>query len=181
MSHIFNRNKFFEDLNARIDKPIDYNHMITQIIAEILDQMEEQEIFFVEGVGYHYDPVRQTYLSVDRNYTVAGGYGLKVKDRYLKIAEVPTAGEQGIRMPRAGTITGLSVKSRSTADYYIEIRRNGVPLTLVSMLVENGGTHNNAINIDFSEGDHLQIYLDGEAEHPIAQLECAWRVETGPI
>lgn len=177
MSHIFNRNKFFEDLNNTYHDPWEYNHLLAQIIADILDQLEESDIFFVDGVGYHYDPSRQKFLSVDRHYAVAGGYGLKVKNRYLKIAEVPTQGEQGLRMPRAGTITGLAVKSRSTDTYFMEIRRNGIPLTMVSLEVTGGGLHANNIDIDFDEGDHLQFYLDGQAEHPIAQLETAWRVE----
>lgn len=178
MSHIFDRNKFFEALNNTYHDPREYNHLLASIIADLLEQSDSSDIFFVGGVGYHYDSTRDKFLSLDRNYPVAGAYGQVVKDRYLKIAEVATQGEQGLRMSRAGTILGLSVKSRSTASYFMEIRKNGIALTLVSMLVEGGGTHSSDIDIDFNEGDHLQFYLDGEAEHPIAQLELAWRVDS---
>jgi len=175
--HIFNRDKFFEDLNNRIDKPIDYNHLLASIIGDILDQLEQSDVFFVDGIGYHKDLVRNKFLSLDRKYTTATAYGLRVTNRYLKVGEVTTQGQQGVRMARSGTITSVTAKSRSTGSYFVEIRKNGAPITYVSMEVTGGGTHINNVDIDFNEGDFIQFYVDGSnVEHPIVELETAWRV-----
>jgi len=178
MGHIFNRDTFFEDSNDRIDKPIDYNHLIASLFGDILDTLLEQNIIFVDGIGYHLDTSRNKFLSVNRHFITAGAYGLTVTDRYLKVAEVPTAGDQGLRMMRAGTLTGIVAKSRSSAAWELEVRKNGVPITLVNLSVAGGGTSNPSIDVDFAEGDHIQIFAEGiNISHPIVQIEYAWRID----
>lgn len=178
MPHIFDKDTFFEDLNNAYHDPHEYNHLISQIINEILNVQLEQNIIFVDGIGYHLDTSRNKFIAVNRHFITAGAYGLTVTDRYLKVAEVATAGDQGVKMMRKGTITGIVAKSRSTATWTLEVRKNGVPLTVVSLTVGSGGTSNESIDVDFNKDDVIQIFIDGtNVEHPIVQIEHAWRID----
>ena len=177
MPHTFDNDTFFNDLNDRIDKPIEFNHLLAQIIGDLVNTTVVGNVIFIDGIGYSLDPTRNKFLSLNRHFITAGAYGLTITDRYLKVAEVPTAGDQGLLMMRDGTITGIVAKSRSTASWDLEVRKNGVPLTVVSLSVSSGGTVNKSIDVDFDAGDLIQIFMDGSnVEHPIVQIEHAWRV-----
>lgn len=86
--------------------------------------------------------------------------------------------EQGFLIPRPATITGLWAKSRSQQAWTIEVRKNGIPITLVSVPVVTSKGYDGSIDVDLQPGDWIQLFLNGNAvEHPIACCELAWRLE----
>jgi len=89
---------------------------------------------------------------------------------------VTMAGAQGFLMPRDATITAMWAKSRSTGSWNVEVRKNGIPITLVSIPVVGSFGSDSTIDVDVYAGDFLQFYLNGTAvDHPIAGVEIAWR------
>jgi hypothetical protein len=166
----------FEDLLSRIDKPYDYNYLIAKILCRLLDTQAQQSIFVVGGVPYFYDPARGKYLSLARPIIRAGAYGEGVTSRYLRIEDVAASGLQGFFLPRAATVTGLWAKSRSTAPWVVEVRRNGIALTIVSETITGGSGGDANIDMDLDAGDWVQVFALGtNIEHIVAAVEIAWR------
>jgi len=164
--------ELFEELNRRIDKPIDYNH----ILSSWIQSFGAQNIVFVDGMPYLPDPSRGKLLSIGRPVLSAAYYGLNQSSRYLRMDGVTMAGAQGFLMPRDATITAMWAKSRSTGSWNVEVRKNGIPITLVSIPVVGSFGSDSTIDVDVYAGDFLQFYLNGTAvDHPIAGVEIAWR------
>jgi hypothetical protein len=168
----YDQKKFFEELVQRIDKPIEYSHLI----ARFLNNLAASQIIFVADIPYVNDPIRGKLLSCARTILTSAYYGLNQSSRYLRISGVTSAGPQGILMPRDGTITAMTAKSRSTGVWNFEVRRNGIPITLSGIPVVSSVGSDPLMDVDFNAGDFLQFYLNGSAvDHPIASVEVAWR------
>jgi hypothetical protein len=164
--------KFFEELNERIDKPIEFNHLLSKFVNEIA----AAQVFVVGDLLFFNDPVRGRPVSVTRSIFTGGYYGLNQSSRYLRVDGVTTAGSHGIIMPRNGIITAMTAKSRSIGAWTFEVRRNGVPITLAGIPVVSSVGNNPLLDVDFDAGDFLQFYLSGSGvDHPIVSLEVAWR------
>ena len=173
MSHpIIPLQQLFEALNARIDKPIEYNH----ILASALAQVGAFQIFQVDGVPYVEDPSRGKSLSLARPHISGGFYGPNASNIYLKVDGNPTMGEVGYPIIRDATITAMWGKSRSLNNWTIEARVNGIPITVASIPVNAGYGANTQLNVDLSAGDILQFYLNGSGvKYPMCGVEIAWR------
>lgn len=171
MSHNLDINTLFELLNQKIDKPQDFNH----IISSLFKDLSVVNIEWVDGVGYIYEPTRQKHLSISRPVITAAYYGLNQSSRYLRIDGVTTSGT-GFVVPRRATITALWGKSRSENGWSIELRKNDSPIALTNANVTNGFGKADLLNIDVDEGDYIQMFLNGNGvDHPIACFEFAWR------
>jgi hypothetical protein len=165
-----------EQLDRLSDKPHEYNSLIAKLIRSLSEQTLGNLLRWQGGICYSFDPTRQKEISIDRSTISAGTYGKGISDRYLRVDGIPSAGSQGFLVPRAGLITGLWAKSRSMGSWSIEIRKNGIPITLVSVPVISSFGIDDSLDIDVERGDWLQFYLHGQnVEHPIAALELAWR------
>jgi len=166
----------FETLLSLIDKPYDRDHLLAKLLCRILSGQLITPIDVVDGVPMFYDPNRDKNLSFARPIVEAGAHGLNITNRYLKMEDVPSAGEQGFLLPRKATITGMWAKSRSIGNWSLEVRRNGVLLSMANVSIVNGEGSNSNIDIDLNAGDVLQIFAVGTAiAHPIAKVEIAWR------
>jgi hypothetical protein len=165
----------FETLLSLIDKPYDYNHLIAKILCELIDLTTSQNIQHIGGVPMLTDPLRNKLLSVARPSFLFNSFGQVVKNRYLKVGEVPTQSQQGVLITRDATITGISVKSRSTGAWTAEVRKNGGTAAIITQSVSSGEGLNDIIDIDLDAGDHVQMFVNGTASHIIASLEIAWR------
>ena len=177
--HTFDKDLFFEKLNDRIDKPIDYNHLLAHAVSELIELIEDQTagIIYQDGFAYHLHPDIGKTLSFEKQIITATDYGKVVTDRYLRVGRVPTQGEQGVLMPRDGTILGIRAKCRNDVAWTLEVRKNGAPINVASISIVNGEGYVNLVDIDFDEGDYLQIYLNGTGvSYPITQVEVAWRI-----
>lgn len=167
--------ELFEELNKRIDKPLDYNHILTSFLSSATTGA----IVFIDGLGYYFDPVRGKYLAVSRTILSAGQFGQNQNSRYMRMSDVPMQAAQGFLLPRDATITGLWAKSRSTSAWSVEVRKNGAPITLVAVPISGGSGSDLTLNYDLNAGDVLQIFQSGSAiDHPIAGIEFAWRTTT---
>jgi len=179
MSHTLNKDAFFERLEERVSDPQAYNHLLSGAIADLIEMIENADasIIFIDGYAYHYHPTIGKTLSIEKQIITATDYGENVTNRYLRVGRVPGQGEQGVIMPRDGTIMGIRAKCRNNASWTMEVRKNGAPITVASIPIVNGDGYANLVNIDFDEGDFLQIYLNGDnISYPITQVEVAWRV-----
>jgi len=171
---ILNLQELFEELNENIDKPIRYNHILSNILQELNSGLSP--ITYVEGMAYLNDPFRGKILSATRPTITAGWYGLNQTNRYLRVEGVTTFGDSGFLLPRDATITALWAKSRSAGNWNIEIRKNNAPITLAAVPVSGGFGASTVLDFDVNQGDTIQFYLSGAAvDHPIVGLEIAWR------
>ena len=164
--------ELFEEFNRRIDKPIEFNHLLTGVIQQI----SQGSIVWVDGTPYIQDPVRGKALSLSRPVITSAYFGQNQSSRYLRMDGV-TASGNGFLAPRAGTITALWAKSRDASNWTIEIRRNDSPVVLASAPISGGWGKIDLLDVNFDEGDYLQLFMNGVAiDHPIACFEFAWRV-----
>ena len=177
MSHPFagTLQELFEALNDRIDKPIEYNHILTSIIQQIA---AGSGLFTIaDGMVFFSDPSRTKDITVNRSNISGNIYSPNVVNRYMRIGKVPMQSDQGWNIPRDAVITGLWAKSRSTGSWSIEVRKNGVPVTLVSVPVVSGIGSNFGLDFDVDKDDWLQLYVSGtDVDYPIASLEIAYRL-----
>jgi hypothetical protein len=166
----------FETLLSLIDKPYDYNQLIAKLLCQLLQAAQHQQIVIEDGVPYFWDSDRSKMLSLARPIIRGGANGNAIDSRYLKMDDVATAGDQGFLIPRPATLTGLWGKSRSTADWTLEVRKNGSNITLASVIISSGSGQDDFIDLDLDDGDYLQFYAIGnDISHPIVALELAWR------
>jgi hypothetical protein len=163
--------ELFEELNKRIDKPIDYNHILGEVLSHSFNFQGSQ----IDGIWYSLDPTRGKYLSVARTILTAGQYGMNQASRYMRLNDIPMM-STGFLMPRDAVLTGIWAKSRSIGGWNIEVRKNDAPITLVSVPIINGSGADLSLNFDLSAGDVLQIYQNGSGiDFPIGALEFAWK------
>jgi hypothetical protein len=167
---------FFQRLQNAMKQPEDYNHLLARTLNKICQAVVPDDIVWDDGVPYIHDPVRDKFISLHRATLTSGFYGRNGKDLYLRMNDVPTAGAQGFYCPRKATITGLWAKSRSGGSWILEVRKNGVPITLVSVTITGGKGGDKNTDIDVDAGDYLQFYLNGTGvAYPIGVVELAWR------
>jgi len=167
--------QLYEEFNRRIDKPHEFNRLLSSIIAELAAGSP----FIVQqgGMFYMLDNYRGEYLSLARPIITAGFYGNNVTNRYLRQDEVTMAGGSGFTIPRDATITAAWGKSRNTGGWNAEIRKNGIPITLVSIPIVSGIGYDDTVNIPLDAGDYIEFYLSGTGvEHPLVACELAWRI-----
>ena len=153
---------FFEQLQEAMKQPEDYNHLLARTLNELCGLLATTQItplIQVGGVAYYIDVLRGKKLSTHRVTMNGSYYGLGQASRYLKLGEVTSAGSQGFLVPRPATITALWAKSRSTGSWTIEARKNGSPITLVSVSITSSFGSSMALDVDVAAGDHLQLFL----------------------
>lgn len=173
----YNVDKLFELLNSRVNNQIDYNH----VISWFFNMMSSQNIMWIDGLPYLQDPSRGKLLSIGRPVFTAGYYGLAQRHRYLRMDSVTMAGDQGLLVPRDATITAVWAKSRSAGMWSAEVRKNGIPITLISVPIVSSFGSDTTLNIDVDAGDHIQFYMNGiNIDHPIVGVEIAWRSAPPP-
>lgn len=166
----------FEEFNRRIDKPIEFNHLLCSAIQDLYNLIAAQQIQWHDGVPYILDVSRGKTLSTTRAIFTGGYYGLNQDSRYLRVDGVTTAVDQGLLITRDATITAMWAKSRSIGSWTHEVRRNGVPITLASVPVISSIGNDTTMSVDLDAGDILQFYMSGVGvDHPIVGVEIAWR------
>lgn len=131
----------------------------------------------VNGVLYAYDETRTKWLSVDRKMIWAGRDAANASNIYLRTVDGIATSTTGYRALRNGTITGMVAQTDAASTWTLRIRRNNVVTNIASLAVTSTGTQDTATNVDFSQGDELELYCDGTGvSRPIGGIEIAWRV-----
>lgn len=131
------------------------------------------------GIPFIYDSGRSKFVSIERKFVTFGRAG-KTKDQYLNfgVGELPS-NNSGIRMIRAGVITGMSANIDVTGNCVMVVRKNSEATNIASIVVATPtlGNQNASLNINLDQGDYIQGYLEAPAkvDDPVAVVEIAWR------
>lgn len=148
-------------LEPRTDAPI-YN-------------LTDGAIAIVGGILYIYDGTRSKWLSMDR-VMLQGGRRGSATNIYMRIPDNIATSQTGLRMLRDGTITGLVAQTESSATWTFEVRRNGSVIASLTITAASGDQATDT-NVDFSQGDELQLYCNGTSvPSPVGMVEVAWRI-----
>lgn len=133
-----------------------------------------------DGILYVYDGTRSKWLSVNRQTVVFGRSGI-TGNQHLSYMGGGVSSDSGYRPANSATIVSMSVKTSTSDDYSINIRKNDVLTDIASLVVSST---NNAgeitTDVDISVGDYLQCYLEytgvgSGVEDPVVIIELAWR------
>ena len=131
----------------------------------------------VGGIQYVYDGSRSKWLSVNRETMWTSRNSGAASNIYLRGTDGTATSATGFRMVRDGTITGLVAAFATAGTATIQVRRHDSVTVLASLaVVAATGAQNGSVNVDFSAGDEIQIFLSGSAEYPTAGVEVAWRI-----
>lgn len=129
------------------------------------------------GILYAFDGSRGKWLSVDRTMVGWGRSNGNTSNQYLRQFNGSVSNNNGWRMIRDGTITGISAQSNAADSWTLEIRKNDSSTVIASLtMTAQEGNHSNTLDIDIDEGDFLQAYCNGvSVAHPQSLIEIAWR------
>jgi hypothetical protein len=167
-----NLKTLFEQLSELIDKPHEYNH----VISKILSQVSPIDVRWYNGNPYIKDPLRDKMLSLARPTVTASYYGQNQSSRYLKLG-VNAMSHTGFLVPRDATITAVWAKSRNSVPWALEVRKNDIPSPIFTLTMPDGKGVSDQVDVDVSAGDYVQLFLNGESvDHPLAFFEIAWRM-----
>jgi hypothetical protein len=131
----------------------------------------------VDGVMYAYDGTRTKWLSVDRKMIWAARDANNASNIYLRTMDGLATSTTSYRALRNGTITGMVAQTAAASTWTLRIRRNNVVTDIASLSVTGTGTQTTTTNVDFAQGDKLELYCDGTSVvRPLAGIEIAWRI-----
>lgn len=152
------------------------DHIIMHEILGVGQGSGGTDLTIVNGYPVFNDPQRgNKQLTVTRIPYEATKKG-RTKNTTLQVSNGVALTKTGFRMPLAGTICLMSVNNSRTSTYSFHVRKKDSLINLHTVTVVAGqGGHDKLVNIDFSEGDVLEFYLEGLAYDPIARVEIAWR------
>ncbi|HPI81864.1 MAG TPA: hypothetical protein PK122_01380 [Candidatus Paceibacterota bacterium] len=132
-----------------------------------------------------YDSSRGKWLSTNRaSYTVGRSSAHKNSTVYMGVADAVMSSAQGLRMPRNGVITSVSLDNATTvtaANRTLDIRVNNSTTNRVQLLITTGnkGAYLTGANQNFSAGDLLQAVLISNGSDTFTDVlvifEVAWR------
>lgn len=131
----------------------------------------------VAGILYVYDSTRAKWLSVHRDKFITSR-NATASTIYLRVGEGIASSATGIRMARNGTITSLAAQSDGIETWVFEIRKNDSVSVIASLtMTAVVGNQSNTINVDVSQGDELQFFMNGSSvDTPVGIVEVAWRI-----
>lgn len=119
------------------------------------------DINIQNGIVYGRDVVRDKWMGPREDYIFSQDGN--TKRAYLMIGNVPS-NQSGVRIHRDMTITAISCQLDEAGDCTIEIRKNDGSTAIASLIVNSvAGVHDNTLDVDLTEGDFLQVYVDGSS------------------
>ena len=131
-----------------------------------------------DGILCVYDGTRSKWLSVQR-IQLPFGTAKQVMDQYLAFgAGSLPSNNSGYRMLRDATIVGISGQLDASGTCDMHVRKNDVATNIATLSLSSVvGNQSTSLNIDVSQGDYLQAFLESAAkvEDPMMVVEIAWR------
>lgn len=133
---------------------------------------------FSGGLLYMYDATRVKWLSVNRAEYWMGRNASNATNLYLRAFDGLASSSVGYRMQRAGTITAVIAQADVSGTWTLEVRRNNSVTAIASLTVTAAlGNQVLTTNVDISQGDEIQLYLNGgPIANPSGAIEVAWRL-----
>jgi len=132
-----------------------------------------------EGILAVYDKSnsRNKWLSVAREYMIFSGRNHQNNsNEYMRFGDIPSNLSSN-KLIRDKTLLGISVDTAGAETWTLRVRKNGAAADLASLVITaaDGGI-TKTLNVDFAEGDIIQVYIDGSGvNRPTAKLEFADR------
>jgi hypothetical protein len=136
-------------------------------------------IALINGVLSVYDKSnsRNKFLSVAREHMVFVGRDSSTNTlEYARIATF-TSNQAGNRLIANATLVGISAQTNGSGTWTVRVRKNSSATNLSSLtLTAVAGAQDATLNVDFSAGDNVEIYIDGSnVNRPVIKLEFAYR------
>lgn len=130
----------------------------------------------VAGYPVFNDPTRGNKQMTIMRTSFEGTKKGRTKNTYLQAQSNIALTTTGFRMTNAGTIVLMSIQNDRSNTFTFHVRKNGALTNIASLAVTAAtGAHEKTTNVDFSEGDLLEFYIDGTSHNPIGRIEVAWR------
>ena len=131
------------------------------------------------GTIYYYDSSRDKWLSAPREVVLFNiNHRNLSTDRWMAIDKIPS-NISGYKVPRKGTITAITVQTKTNANSIFKIRKNNISTDLCSVsLFNKSGKIIDSLNVDVDEKDWLQSLMtvnSGNVNYPVVSLEISWR------
>lgn len=131
-------------------------------------------VAYVDGDDvYFYDTTRSKDLGVAILQIGCGRNSANTTNQYLRTFNGTPMNQTGVALPWDATlIGGAAMGSRNDQTWTIRLRKNGSATNLASLTVTNAyENHIMTADIDFDEGDRVQIYMEGtNINYPQARL-----------
>ncbi|MBU0995382.1 MAG: hypothetical protein KJ737_23035 [Proteobacteria bacterium] len=116
------------------------------------------DINIQNGIVYGRDVTRNKWMGPREDFIFSRSGN--TKRAYLMIGNVPS-NQGGVRMQRNMTITAVSCQLDASGSCTVEVRKNDGASPIATLTLSAAeGAHNNTVNVDVSEGDFLQVYVD---------------------
>ncbi|MBU0995952.1 MAG: hypothetical protein KJ737_25950 [Proteobacteria bacterium] len=132
------------------------------------------DINIQNGIVYGRDVTRNKWMGPREDFIFSRSGN--TKRTYLMIGNVPS-NQGGVRLQRNMTITGISAQLDASGSCTVEVRKNDGVTPIATLSINSAeGAHSNAVNIDVSEGDFLQVYVDGSSavKSPTVKVTAAY-------
>jgi hypothetical protein len=131
-------------------------------------------IAYVDGDDvYFYDTTRSKDLGVAILEIGCGRNSANTTNQYLRTYNGTPMNQTGVALPWDATlIGGAAMGSSNTQTWTVRLRKNDSATNIASLTVTNAyENHVTNANIDFDEGDRIQIYMEGtNINYPQARL-----------
>lgn len=138
-----------------------------------------QPLYTFNGVLMYFDPDRQKWLSVGRQFL---NFGLDNKNiganRWLSVVGKSYSNTTGYRLIRNATITAVSIQTQHNTNCMFSIKKNfNAPSILDIILNNETGKEMDNLNFDLDKGDILQVLIESGSNlnYPELLIEFAWR------
>jgi hypothetical protein len=122
---------------------------------------------------YFYDTTRSKTLGVAILQIGCGRNSANTTDQYLRTFNGVPMNQTGVALPWDVTlIGGVAMGARNDQTWTVRLRKNDSTTNLASLSVTNAyENHVTDADIDFDEGDRIQIYMDGtNINYPLVYL-----------
>ncbi len=131
-----------------------------------------------DGILCCYDGTRSKWLSVQRIYLTFGRKG-NTSNQFLSFGggNLPS-NNSGFRIPRNATVVSMSGQLDSSGTSDMRLRTNDNAANIATLAIAAAiGAQDNALNVDISAGDFMQMYSDNATgvEDPMIIVEIAYR------
>lgn len=146
---------------------------VDEEISTLSGTLSDSTPFIQDGDVYFYDSTRSKNLGTALLQIDAGRNSTNTTTQYLRTTGSVAMNRGGRPLPYDATLVGMTMSGAvNTQTWTIQVRKNGTTTTLTTLTIINAyENHTWAEDIDFSEGDRVQIRMTGtNINYPQATL-----------
>jgi hypothetical protein len=131
------------------------------------------------GIFYAFDAGRDIFITPNRLTMCAGKKGT-ARNLYLRMVDGQASNLAGYRINKESVVTTVSAQSKGTGIWRVHLRKNNDVANLYSLVVSDGGAHDNNVDVRLDAGDTLQFYCESNSffgiKHPTVWVEVAGKL-----